>query len=287
MTAETDTLERGLESDRNELRETLTALEEKMSPGRLVDEAMAYFNTGPREFVTQLAAEAKSNPMPVLLTGVGLAWLIAGGRPSQPDTSTERASSAGATSGMSADDYEAWTTHDRVAQFELDCSRTPDEPHDDWQTRLHAARASALELDRGSNEDEGSFRARVEAAAEAVRSKGTAARNRIRETLVGARDSATQTIHDGGEALRGLADGVKAQGGSATKAVLALHQSNPLVTGALGVALGALLGSLLPQGEQEDQALGDLADKGLGSVAAGAEALARAVSDKLPSSGTG
>lgn len=267
MTAATDTLEQSLQSDREHLRETLSAIEDRMSPGRMIDEAMAYFNTGPKEFATLLGSQAKSNPLPLLLTGVGLTWLIASERASNGGTDSPPKES---TTDLADEDYDAWTVSDRVAQFELDCSRMPDEPHDEWQTRLHAARASALELRPDEGEDDHGFRARVSSAAEAARTRGKAAGERIRAGLKGAKHTAGQ-----------IGQGAKAKGQSAIQAAAELHDANPLVTAALGVALGALLGSLIPQSAGEEEALGTVADKSLDQAASAARTVAEAVTSKL------
>lgn len=280
MNAATDTLEQSLEADRDHLRETLSAIEDKVSPGRLIDEAMAYFNTGPKEFASLLGAQAKSNPLPILLTGVGLAWLIASERTSDAAPSSSTGGS-GTTSGMADDDYDAWTVHDRIAEFELDCSRMPDEPHDDWQTRLHAARASALDLSPNADEDDTGFRARVSSAAETARNRGKAARDRIRDGLKGAKQSAGDVLGDGKAALGHLGEGARSQGQSVVHAAMQLHETNPLVTAAMGVALGALLGSLIPQSDREEAALGSVADKGLDKMASAAHAVSEAVTSKL------
>lgn len=281
MNTATDNLEESLEADRANLRETLSAIEEKMSPGRMIDEAMSYFQTGPKEFASLLGDQVKSNPMPILLTGVGLAWLMASGSGSKsaPAASDDM-------SGLMDDDHDAWMTYDRITQFELDCSRMPDEPHDDWQTRLHASRASALGLQQNPDEDETGFRARVGQAADAARSKGAAARDRVRNTLKGAKESGSRMMHDGKAAISDLGHKGQAQGQSALHAATQLHESNPMVTGAMAIALGAMLGALIPQTEREEAALGDVADRGLEKVASAAQAATEALQTKLsPESG--
>ncbi len=238
-----------------------------MSPGRMIDEAMAYFQTGPKEFASLLGEQVKSNPLPVLLTGVGVAWLIASGSASRSD-----GAEAPATLDIDDADHDAWKTHDRLTQFELDCSPMADEPHEDWQSRLSAARASALGLERNEGEEDTSFTTRMSEAAHSARSMGAAARDRIRTSLRGAKHAGRHMIDQRQAAASGLGQRGKD-----------LHTTNPFVTGALSVALGALIGSLIPQSSTEETLLGDIADHGLDQVARAGTAASETVASALSS----
>lgn len=63
---------------RQEMDGTLSALENRLTPGQLYDQGMQYLrNNGGAEFVSNLGQQAKHNPLPVALVGIGLAWLMA------------------------------------------------------------------------------------------------------------------------------------------------------------------------------------------------------------------
>jgi hypothetical protein len=67
-----------IERTRREMDGTLDAIEHRLTPGQLYDQGMQYLrNNGGTEFVTNLGNQAKRNPMPVALVGIGLAWLMA------------------------------------------------------------------------------------------------------------------------------------------------------------------------------------------------------------------
>ena len=67
-----------IERTRREMDGTLHAIEHRLTPGQLYDQGMQYLrNNGGTEFVTNLGNQAKRNPMPVALVGIGLAWLMA------------------------------------------------------------------------------------------------------------------------------------------------------------------------------------------------------------------
>ncbi len=67
-----------IERTRRQMDGTLNAIEHRLTPGQLYDQGMQYLrNNGGTEFVTNLGNQAKRNPMPVALVGIGLAWLMA------------------------------------------------------------------------------------------------------------------------------------------------------------------------------------------------------------------
>ena len=84
MSRSTHEIERDVERTRSDIEDTVEALREKMSLGQIVDEASRYLrNSGGSEAMSNLAAQAKANPMPLALVGIGLAWLMSGrGQPS-------------------------------------------------------------------------------------------------------------------------------------------------------------------------------------------------------------
>ena len=67
-----------IQRTRREMDGTLHAIENRLTPGQLYDQGMQYLrNNGGTEFLSNLGEQAKRNPMPVALAGIGLAWLMA------------------------------------------------------------------------------------------------------------------------------------------------------------------------------------------------------------------
>ena len=65
---------------RGDMDATLTAIEQRLTPGQLVDQGLDYMrNSGAREFASNLGGSVKNNPLPVALMGISIAWLIATG----------------------------------------------------------------------------------------------------------------------------------------------------------------------------------------------------------------
>lgn len=283
--SDADRLERDLEQDREHLRETLGALEDKMSPGRLLDEAMAYFGTGPEAFASDLGAQVRDNPMPALLTGVGLAWLIMGDRKSKTASTdgalSQTASEPPVTDGfgyvMDPADYDAWQEHDRLQQAEWACVRQDGETADAYGLRLDQARAAALGVAHEPADDHAGFSTKVRSAADAVKSRGVAAREKLKSASRGAGSAASR----GGQAVKSAAASTKQGVANAASAGMHLHETNPIATAAMGVALGALLGAALPLSRKEEQALGKVADAGLDLGAQAGRKAADALSERM------
>ena len=70
-----------IDRTRGQMDRTLTAIEQRLTPGQLVDQGIDYLrHSGANEFVHNLGGAAKNNPLPIALVGIGLTWLMALGR---------------------------------------------------------------------------------------------------------------------------------------------------------------------------------------------------------------
>ena len=78
-------IEREVEIERTQLEDTLGELSDRMQPGALFEQALEYMRAGDgSDLAGRLAREMRANPLPVLLIGVGLAWLAASAGRSGP-----------------------------------------------------------------------------------------------------------------------------------------------------------------------------------------------------------
>ena len=77
MAAESEELEREVRRTRGQLTATIDHLRARMTPGRLIDQMIDHTRDGPAaEFVRNLGREVRENPVPVVLIGIGVAWLM-------------------------------------------------------------------------------------------------------------------------------------------------------------------------------------------------------------------
>lgn len=168
-TRDADAILASIEHTRSEMDSTLHAIEERLTPGQVFDQGLNYLrNSGGREFLSNLGASVRTNPMPVALVGVALAWLMvtnrhhsggnAGGQLYDEDLQADRlrdgaAGAAAATRDKVAD--AAGATRERVASavgaakdkvaHAVDSARsglsaTSDRAHEAWQRTSNTTR---------------------------------------------------------------------------------------------------------------------------------------------------
>jgi hypothetical protein len=77
MKSQSERLEREAAETRWQLAGTVEELRDRLTPGRVVDQVVDYTRDGPAaEFLRNLKREARENPMPLVLIGIGIAWLM-------------------------------------------------------------------------------------------------------------------------------------------------------------------------------------------------------------------
>jgi Protein of unknown function (DUF3618) len=77
MAAQSEQLERDARRTREKLTGTLEQLRARMTPGQVIDQAIDYTSNGPvAEFLRNLGREVRENPIPLVLIGIGVAWLM-------------------------------------------------------------------------------------------------------------------------------------------------------------------------------------------------------------------
>lgn len=86
-------IEREVDQARAQVGRTLNELSDRLSPGELLDQALGMAREHGGEFGRNLGAQVKNNPMPMILTSVGISWLMM--------------SSGNKGAGQAADTYEA------------------------------------------------------------------------------------------------------------------------------------------------------------------------------------
>ncbi len=282
-------LQRELELQRSRVEDTIDEIQQKLSPGQLVDEMLAYTKGGGGEFVASLQRNVTANPLPVALLGVSLAWLMAKPAPSANANSTDDAAwdesinrNRGYTAGA-GDDYDddyddtdypiatiSGTSLQRVGQVEEGGNRFS-EFIDDAGRKFRAAsdvqgRRAGHFTDAAGNRFKGFsdgagqrvVQIRDEAGNLLDEASGWASHTwqKAREKMHDARDALSAGQRRAGRAGNNMME----QMGSLNETILHQFRDQPLVGGALAFALGAALGAALPHTEQEDAVLGEAAD---------------------------
>jgi len=104
MKSQSERLEREAAETRWQLAGTVEELRDRLTPGRVVDQVVDYTRDGSAaEFLRNLGREVRENPMPLVLIGIGIAWLmLASSRTSRAAIASAADSVARAANDVSA-----------------------------------------------------------------------------------------------------------------------------------------------------------------------------------------
>lgn len=268
-TSDPGRIERDLDQTRSRLGSHLSELQDRLSPGQVLDDAMNYFRGSEgADFGRNLLDSVRANPLPAALTGIGLAWLMATG----PRGGTSAAPAVGGSSRVrvyggapgAREEYDSMAL--RLHTAEQTVTRAPDEDEHVYVTRRDDARGEAVGLKRQAQESAQSFGQRIRDAISSAQEATTRGLHDAQARAGDAAGSLTSAAQGAMQSVTGVAQragGGMSQGGQAASDAGARLASaigdSPVLLGALGLAAGALLGALLPVTEQETSTLGGVA----------------------------
>ncbi len=285
-TIDQDRIEEDLRATRSRMDRRLNELQGKLAPGQIFEDLLDYVRgNGGAEFGNKLLDSVQKNPLPAVVAGVGLAWLMASDFRPAPRVVTAPATNNAYTYGSGWDD----DLHQRLSAAEAGVRRDPDDTDDSYASRLDDARAKVLGVARQAQDTATSFAQRVQAAISSAKESATRNSHDLRDRAAGAAGQASDAAQQIGGRLSGSAQqvggqirdsaqqlsGQIAQGAKAAQQsggdMIATLTANPLALGALGLAAGALLGVLLPHTQQEEAALGGIASQARDTVRTAAQ----------------
>ena len=197
-------IERDIERTRMSLGHTIDEIENRLSPGQLLDQVVGAARRHGGDFATNLGRSAENHPMPLLLTAVGIAWMMASAN-QPPPPRREHA-------GM------------------------PDTASDAKHRMRHGMDSA-------------------KSAASAVGDRATRASHAVGDT-----------VSHAGERMRVQGERIRLQGQRMREGFSHMMDEQPLLVGAMGIALGAALGALLPRSDTEDRLMGDARDSAARSL---------------------
>ncbi len=249
------TIEREIEAERDGLRRSLQALDARLSPEHIMENAKAMLQTHGGDAADVALRAARENPFAVGLIGAGVAWLIAdavrepstdvSNRSRDPDlrvtgTSPVLDEPATAEAGFDA----------RVAAADRAIKQAPRTGEYDMHTTSYTD--GTLNRDTRYDHDD-SKRARMKQSAKSLR-------DRIGEGLDNMPDSARSRILSARLAAIDAQASVEARLRRTSSSARRSVQDNPLIVGALALAVGAAIGASLPRSATEDRYLGSKRD---------------------------
>jgi ElaB/YqjD/DUF883 family membrane-anchored ribosome-binding protein len=242
-------IESEIAGTREEMAETIDAIQEKLRPANVVAEAKEKLKAVTTEKVrhmTDTASEtaggmvrqtreaasgiiegARQNPIPALMIGAGVAWLL-----------IDRSRSQRSDNGGQRD----WRTSDAGGR--------PYDTQADYYRSQQVAAGTAVDLDEWGGEDRGSYRSAIDDAGARARGMADDARNTLRRS--------TRVAQNGFQRLM---------------------RDNPLLVGAAAIVAGAAVGAALPETERENEWLGEARDSVVDRAQAAAKNAASTVQD--------
>ncbi|MBI0537380.1 DUF3618 domain-containing protein [Roseomonas sp. KE2513] len=270
-------IEGEVEQTRARVTETIEALRDRMSPGQMVDQVMEYARgSGGADFMRNFGTSVRDNPLPVAMIGAGIAWLMLSGdrkaspgrdamlalpAPVAPATTMHGTSASG--SGMMG---TARARVSGVAEGARDALGSGAGAIGDAAERARGAASRAVDAITGV----------ASSAAEAISDTASGAANAASRLAGGVADAtsdaasgvagtADHLLHQAREGVGRAADAGSARAGSLASSASSgwsrIAEEQPLLLGALGLALGAALGAILPRTRTEDELMGRTSDE--------------------------
>lgn len=246
-----NTLNEDIEAQRAHLGATIEALESKFSPGEIFDQVVRYTRDNGGEFSQNLVNTIKDNPIPTIMTAVGLAWMMYGQNHSR--------SSQQWSDYNPSDDYEQFDDYD--------------EPYEDTPFTAGASYGSSAYGSSSDHQHDGK---------NTLTKKAGNLKDEITGAMTSAKDRADEAIsHTSAKSKNSMAQArrqahhakttLRRQTQRAQVGWEHLLHDQPLVAGAAGVAIGALIGASFPSSELEDKVLGQKRDEVMNKAAEATE----------------
>ena len=235
-------IEQDIRRTQNEMSRTVDRLGDQLTVKNLVNGLLDKADENGVD--TQYLIEgARRNPMALGLIAAGAIWLV-----SDKDSKFPSFSSGSKGSGSDDFDFDDRDVHHRdyvshMSSFEMN----EGEDATAYQRRRDLHRANFLMCERKLEEDDHSFRQRLDDLTEKFRDKRRAWSDSVSQ--VGS--SGSQSVQQAGQAAKRTAR-------QAAGRVQDLYGTSPLVGGILAAAVGAALGSTIPISRKEQEALGDI-----------------------------
>lgn len=233
MTKSSADVEREVEATRGQIDRTVEALKEKMQPKELFEEATRVMGGASNKVLTTVVEQAKENPIPIALIGVGIAWWALGQR----------------KSSNTFDPYAGRQYYDTYEGYD---------EGDGLGRTLKRKAANAVEA----------AKVKTSSAVDAARLKTSAAVDKAKDGIATARTAADEGFETAKGRVAGLTDAARQKASAAGHHVQVKYQetldTEPLILGAIAVAVGAAIGASIPASRTENRYIGPHRDRLVG-----------------------
>jgi len=259
-------IEREIAQTRAEIGHTIDAIADRFSANALIDQAINYVQSGSgAEFGRNLGTAIMKNPLPVALIGIGLAWLAFGGGRT-PAYMTRRGGASlneegSANEGEAEETSTSGGTMARMGETAAQAgsyARSGARHAADQTARAgQYVSGAASRAGRGIRDTGQRLGEAASSASERVRQMSEDVRNLAyewSEGAVGVAESASEQTTQAATAIQEQAMHMR-------QSTNDLLRDQPLVVGALGLAVGAVLGAVMPLSRRENELMGETRDQ--------------------------
>ena len=267
MTNETDTperIEREIEQDRDALSRTLNDLQDELSLDGFARRLTDKFRENGSEWANTASDAARSNPVALALTGVGLAWLIFG-RGYDPthrvvDHRSRRRSSEW---DRTSEPYRVSPTGtDADGTGNIGIQPVPSSGRGGWSSTgtSHGSDGGSGGSSKLGSMTEG-LRQKAHDWKDRISDSTSSLHDRLSEGTEGFSEEARRRVYDARRRAVDAQDSAARRLRESSRTVSKGYDSEPLFFGAAAAAIGAGLACLLPRTRQEDELLGSYSDQ--------------------------
>ena len=244
----TEQLEREAEATRAHISATLDELRAHMTPGHVVDQLFDYANDSTAgDFFRNLREQVAGNPMPVALMGAAMAWLAFGQRRSARADGGTSAGLPRTTSGASQKIGE-WGDQARSTTSDIG------ERAGNAASKVQDAASSATSWAAGT------AHSTYEAAADRASETGARLRSgaqSVADATSATYEAAAEQTGRAGEKIQNAASQMRDRVTASSRNVMDFLNEQPLLLVGIGLALGAMAGTVLPSTDTEDELMGE------------------------------
>lgn len=253
QTRDPEEIEREIRRTQDDMSQTVDQLGSELTPRNLLNALLD--KAGENDVDARYLLDgARRNPLALGLIAAGVIWLASDSDARVSTLKPDRSGKKNADSGWDYDDDYHRGYVDHMSRVE---ARDGEDPTA-YQRRRDHARASYLMIERGHDEDEKTFRQRLDEATHRVRER---------------RDSMKERMRRGGSHASDQASAWAEKGRSA-------YQDNPLIGGLAAALAGAFAATALPVSRMEEEQLGSLGSSALDQTRQGKQALEQKAREK-------
>lgn len=246
-----------IERTRAEMDQTFDALESKMTPGQILEEAWHLTRGGTRAGASRLWQVAREHPLPASVIGLGLGWLLV--ESSRGEGRSSRSRTGRPLSGRS-------NLHESSAGYGAYPESYNTDYLESWETAEGSGLSERVSSAAGSVKDAAAH------AKDTVKGAASSAGHKVADVAGTVRERASDLSHrtrekasELGELSRekaaDLGHRTRHQARRAQTGFWEMMEENPLAVGVATLALGVLAGLSLPSTRREDELLGETRDR--------------------------